>query len=161
MIWLHAMLGLLTTHTKSVFLLVLHWPIARIIISWYHVMISYHDMISWYDIMISYHDMTSWYDIMIWYHAMISWYNIIILWMISYHDIISWYDIMKWPYHIMIWCHIMISYHDIISWYHVMWPRQSRGHNPWFLYRSYTTFRDFYILKNDIFLKKHIFAKIV
>ena len=107
-------------------------------------MIGYHDMILWYFIMISWYNMIiSGYHIMILYHAIISWNHITLL----YHDIISWY-------------HIMISYHDIISWYHIMWPRQSRGHNPWFLYRNYTTFRDFYILKNVIFSKTYFLVKL-
>ena len=42
-----------------------------------------------------------------------------------------------------------------------MWPRQSRGHVKWFLYGKYTIFRDFYILKNDVFIKYFFFIKII
>ena len=115
------------------------------IMSWYDVMIWYHDMISWCGTTISYHDIASWYHIMMSYHDIIPWCHVMIL----YHDSILWYYIMISYQDIISWYHIMISSHDIISWYHIMWPWQSRGHIPWFLYRKYTIFKDCPILEID------------
>ena len=58
------------------------------IISWYHIMVSYHGIISWsYHIMVSYHGIIYWsYHIMVSYHGIISWYHIMV---VSYHGIIS------------------------------------------------------------------------
>ena len=42
----------------------------------------------------------------------------------------------------------MISKYDIKTYNNIiMWPRQSRGHVKWLMYRKYTTLRDFCILR--------------